>query len=154
MGPLATKNMLDNCERQVQDAVKKGARVLHGGRSMNKGFYFEPTLLTNIKSNMLVANEETFAPIATIIVVDNEEEAIKEANRSVYGLGTSIWTKDLKKGEELSKKIEAGCVYVNKKVRSDPRMPFGGVKDSGLGRELGEYGLKEFVNIKSVIIEK
>jgi succinate-semialdehyde dehydrogenase/glutarate-semialdehyde dehydrogenase len=154
MGPLATKNMLDGCERQVKDAIDKGAKVLCGGKKMGKGFYFLPTLLTNIKQNMLVANEETFAPIATVIVVNNEEEAIKEANRSIYGLGSSIWTKDLKKGEELSKKIEAGCVYVNKKVRSDPRMPFGGIKESGLGRELGEYGLKEFVNIKSIIIEK
>ncbi len=154
MGPLANKSMHDNCQRQVEDAVKKGASVLHGGHSMKKGFYFMPTLITNVKSSMLVANEETFAPIAVIITVKNEQEAIKEANRSVYGLGCSIWTKDLKKGEELSKQIEAGCVYVNKKVRSDPRMPFGGVKDSGLGRELGSYGLKEFVNIKSVIIEK
>ncbi len=154
IGPLANKNMLENAERQVKDAIAKGAKILYGGHTLQKGYYFMPTVITNIKKNMLVANEETFGPIATIIVVKDEKEAIEEANRSIYGLGASIWTKNIKHAEELIKRIEAGSVYVNKKVRSDPRLPFGGIKNSGIGRELGEYGLKEFVNIKSIIIEK
>ena len=154
MGPLATKSMLDGCEKQVEDAIAKGAKILYGGKKMGKGYYFMPTLISNVKPNMLVFQEETFAPIAVVITVKDEDEAIKVANNSKYGLGASIWTKDIKKGEELSKKIEAGSVYINKKVRSDPRMPFGGIKESGLGRELGSYGLKEFVNVKSIIVEK
>ena len=122
----------------------------------NKGFgyYFEPTVISNVTKDMFVANEETFCPLAVIIRVKNEQEAIEEANRSRYGLGASLWTRKLEQAERLAKELETGIVCINKKVRSDPRLPYGGIKDSGLGRELGEAGIKEFVNIKSIVVEK
>ncbi len=154
MGPLNNIDSLNLVNEQIKDAVKKGAKVLLGGKAMNRGYFFEPTVITNVKKWMRVANEETFCPVAVVIEVKDEKEAIEEANRSIYGLGCSIWTKNIANAEKLSKLIETGIVCINKKVRSDPRMPFGGIKQSGYGRELGEYGLTEFCNVKSVVIEK
>lgn len=155
IGPLAKPELVDALERQVKDAVSKGAKVLYGGCRLNtRGNFFMPTVITNVKEEMEIFKEETFGPVAPIIIVKDEEEAIKIANNTNFGLGASIWTKNLKKGEILAKEIEAGVVFINGLVRSDPRLPFGGVKDSGIGRELSHYGLKEFVNIKTVVIER
>ena len=151
VGPLVNEDQVEQIEEQVKDAIKKGAQVLTGAkRPERKGFFYMPTVLTNIKNNMKVANEEVFGPVAPIIAFNDEKEAIEIANSSEYGLGASIWTKDENKALEIAKRIEAGDVFINAVVKSDPRMPFGGVKKSGIGRELSKYGLREFVNIKGI----
>lgn len=154
VGPLVRKEQLFNLEKQVNNSVKKGAKVLVGGRRIKrKGYFYEPTVLTNIKNNMQVIKEEVFGPVMPVLVVNNDEEAINEANNSEYGLGASLWTKDLRKAEYYANKIQTGFVSVNQVVKSDPRLPFGGIKNSGIGRELSRYGLLEFCNIKSVVIK-
>ena len=151
MGPLVNKEALDNISSIVENAKNKGAEILLGGSKIDgKGHYYSPTILTNIKPDMRVATEETFGPVAPITVVEDENEAINLANDIEFGLGASIWTEDLKKAEKLSRQIESGIVSVNNVVISDPRIPFGGIKHSGFGRELSRYGMLEFVNIKSV----
>ena len=151
IGPLVNKEALDNISSIVENAKNKGAEILLGGSKIDgKGHYYSPTILTNIKPDMRVATEETFGPVAPITVVDDENEAINLANDIEFGLGASIWTEDLKKAEKLSRQIESGIVSVNNVVISDPRIPFGGIKHSGFGRELSRYGMLEFVNIKSV----
>ena len=151
VGPLVNKDGLTQIEMQVHDAVGKGAMILAGGKRLErKGYFYKPTVLSNIKNNMKVVTEEVFGPVAPIIIVNDEEEAIKVANNSEFGLGASIWTSDEAKGLEIAKKIEAGDVFINSIVKSDPRMPFGGIKKSGIGRELSKYGLREFVNIKGI----
>src|SRR3989338_8976156 len=150
MGPLVNKAQAEQIEEQVNDAVKKGANVLVGGkRPDRKGFFYMPTVLINVNSSMKVVKEEVFGPVAPIIIVNDEKEALETANSSEYGLGASIWTKNESKGLKMAGQIEAGCVFINSVVKSDARMPFGGVKKSGIGRELSKYGLKEFVNVKS-----
>ncbi len=153
LGPIANKSGFDTISNIVKDAKVKGATVLLGGEPVDKdaeGFFYKPTILTGVTSDMKIAKEETFGPIAPITIVENESEAIKIANDSEYGLGASIWTRDLSKAEKLSRRIESGIVSVNNVVVSDPRVPFGGVKHSGFGRELSRYGMLEFVNVKSV----
>lgn len=153
IGPLAKPEIRADLERQINDAVSKGAKVLVGGKSVNgKGYFFEPTLLTNITKDMAVYYEETFGPVMTLFTVENAEAAIAMANDSEYGLGASIWTKNSELAEKMAGEIESGFVSINGMVKSDPRLPFGGVKKSGFGRELGSYGIKEFVNIKSVLV--
>nr|WP_299291836.1 NAD-dependent succinate-semialdehyde dehydrogenase [Nitrosopumilus sp.] len=151
IGPLSSKDGFDTISEIVEDAKEKGAEILLGGKQKgDKGYFYEPTILTNVKSNMRIANEETFGPVAPITIVENESEAIKMANDIEFGLGATIWTKDLAKAEKISRRIESGIVSVNNVVVSDPRIPFGGIKHSGFGRELSRYGMLEFVNIKSV----
>ena len=151
IGPLSSKEGLDTISGIVEDAKEKGAEILLGGSQLeDKGFFYKPTILTNVKANMRIANEETFGPVAPITIVENESEAIKLANDIEFGLGASIWTKDLAKADKMSRRIESGIVSVNNVVLSDPRIPFGGIKHSGFGRELSRYGMLEFVNIKSV----
>ncbi len=151
IGPLVNKEAVENISSMVDDAKKKGAEILTGGdRIGNKGYFYRPTILTNLKPEMRISNEETFGPVAPITVFDDEKDAIRFANDSEYGLGASIWTDNLKKAETLSKQIESGIVTVNNVVISDPRVPFGGIKHSGYGRELSKYGMLEFVNIKSI----
>src|SRR3989338_7071720 len=151
VGPLVNEDQVEQIEEQVNDAVKKGAEVLAGGkRPDRKGFFYMPTVLTNVKNTMKVVKEEVFGPVAPIIIVNDEKEAVEIANSSEYGLGASVWTRDETRGLKLARQIEAGCVFINAVVKSDPRMPFGGVKKSGIGRELSKYGLKEFVNVKGV----
>jgi acyl-CoA reductase-like NAD-dependent aldehyde dehydrogenase len=151
IGPLVNASGLKNIDSQVKDSIKEGAEVLTGGeRTGSKGYFYKPTVLKNVTPNMRIAEEEVFGPVAPIIVADDEVEAIKLANDSRYGLGASIWTEDLDKAEKLSSIVESGIVSVNNIVASDPRVPFGGVKKSGFGRELSRYGMLEFVNIKSV----
>ena len=151
LGPISSKDGFETISGIVEDAKEKGAEILLGGSKIEgKGFFYEPTILTNVKPNMRIANEETFGPVAPITIVENESEAIKLANESEFGLGASIWTKDLAKADKMSRRIESGIVSVNNVVISDPRIPFGGIKHSGFGRELSRYGMLEFVNLKSV----
>ena len=151
LGPISSKDGFETISGIVEDAKEKGAEILLGGSKIDgKGFFYEPTILTNVKPNMRIANEETFGPVAPITIVENESEAIKLANESEFGLGASIWTKDLAKADKMSRRIESGIVSVNNVVISDPRIPFGGIKHSGFGRELSRYGMLEFINLKSV----
>lgn len=151
MGPLSSKESFETISGIVEDAKEKGAEILLGGSKIDgKGYFYQPTILTNIKPNMRIVKEETFGPVAPITIVKNESEAIKLANDIEFGLGASIWTQDLTKADKISRRIESGIVSVNNVVLSDPRIPFGGIKHSGFGRELSRYGMLEFVNIKSV----
>jgi acyl-CoA reductase-like NAD-dependent aldehyde dehydrogenase len=151
IGPLVNASGLKKIDSQVKESVKEGAEVLTGGEQIGKkGYFYKPTVLKNVSPKMSIAQEEVFGPVAPIIVADDEVEAIELANNSDYGLGASIWTQDLDKAERLSSSVESGIVSVNNVVASDPRVPFGGVKKSGFGRELSRYGMLEFVNIKSV----
>ena len=151
IGPLVNASGLKKIDSQVKESVKEGAEVLTGGEQIGKkGYFYRPTVLKNVNPKMQIAQEEVFGPVAPIIVTDSEVEAIELANDSEYGLGASIWTQDLDKAERLSSSVESGIVSVNNVVASDPRVPFGGVKKSGFGRELSRYGMLEFVNIKSV----
>lgn len=151
IGPLVNKEGMDRIEGLVNDAIKNGAEVLVGGKRLkDKGYFYSPTILSKITTKMRVSSEETFGPVAPITIVEDEKEAISLANDSKFGLGASIWTQDLVKAERLSKSIESGIVTINNVVISDPRVPFGGIKHSGFGRELSRYGMLEFVNIKSI----
>ncbi len=154
VGPQARVDLRDELHQQVAASMEKGAICLLGGRVQEgKGAFYPPTVLTNVKKGMPAYDEEIFGPVAAIISVKDEKEAIRVANDSPFGLGAAVFTKDLAKGERLAvHEIEAGCCFVNALVRSDPRLPFGGVKESGYGRELSHYGIKEFVNIKTVCI--
>ena len=152
LGPLVNAKALKTIESQVNDSIKEGAEVLTGGEQKvgSKGYFYKPTILGNITPNMRIVNEEVFGPVAPILIAENENEAIKLANDSEFGLGASIWTQDLENAEVLSSIIKSGIVSVNNVVVSDPRVPFGGIKKSGFGRELSRYGMLEFVNIKSI----
>ncbi len=153
IGPLARKEFLIKLDKQVKDSIKQGAKLLYGGNKINgKGYFFNSTMLST-KNNTRIFKEETFGPVFASMKVNNDFEAIKEANNTQFGLGASLWTKDLKKGMEYAKEIESGVVFINGFVKSDPRLPFGGVKNSGIGRELSRYGLLEFCNIKSVVAD-
>lgn len=151
LGPLSSKDALESIEDIVHDTIKNGGEILTGGERVgSKGYFYKPTIIKNVNPKMLIAREEVFGPVAPIIVVEDEMEAVRLANDSDFGLGASIWTRDLDKAEKLSREIESGMVTVNNVVVSDPRVPFGGVKKSGFGRELSRYGLLEFVNIKNI----
>ncbi|MFW5703882.1 MAG: NAD-dependent succinate-semialdehyde dehydrogenase [Patescibacteria group bacterium] len=154
IGPIAREDLREQLDHQVRRSVEMGAELLLGGKIIDRpGYYYEPTILTNVKKGMPVYDDETFGPVATVIVVKDEDEAVEVANDTHLGLGASIWTEDLTRAQELAGRIEAGNVFINKMVTSDPRWPTGGIKKSGYGRELGEHGIKEFVNIKAVIAE-
>jgi acyl-CoA reductase-like NAD-dependent aldehyde dehydrogenase len=151
LGPVVNAKSLENMEGIVSRTIKSGAELLTGGeRANNKGYFFSPTIFKNVQTEMEIAQEEVFGPIAPIITAEDEKEAMRIANDSKFGLGACIWTQDLEKAERLSEKVESGIVTVNSMVVSDPRVPFGGIKSSGFGRELSRYGMLEFVNIKSV----
>jgi succinate-semialdehyde dehydrogenase / glutarate-semialdehyde dehydrogenase len=154
VGPLARHDLRDTLHRQVEGSMAKGARVLLGGSIPNNpGAYYPPTVLTDVAKGMPAFDEEVFGPVAAVIPVKNEEAAIATANDSVYGLGGGVLTRDLARGERIAaERIESGMVFVNDAVRSDSRLPFGGVKESGYGRELSHYGIREFVNIKTVYL--
>jgi len=155
VGPLAKEESLQNLDRQVKQSIKKGAKLLIGGKIKNgKGYFYMPTIITNVKKNMPVFKEETFGPVAAIIKARDEKHAIELANASDYGLSAGIYMQDIKKGEEVANQIEVGIVFVNKIVSSDIRFPIGGIKNSGYGRELSYYGIKEFTSPKTIIIEK
>lgn len=155
VGPLANQQMVDDVDKQVKDSISMGAKVLHGGKIENSaGYFYPPTIISNTSLEMPVFNQETFGPIFAIIGVEDSYEAVKVANSSMYGLGANVFTKDIEKAQnEIAPKIESGAVFINGPVKSDPRLPFGGVKKSGYGRELSHYGIKEFVNIKTVWVK-
>jgi succinate-semialdehyde dehydrogenase/glutarate-semialdehyde dehydrogenase len=136
---------------QVEASVAKGAKVLLGGAPLErKGYFYPPTILAEVRPGMPAYHEEFFGPVASVIRVRDAEEAVAVANATPFGLGGSVWTRDAARGEAVAARIEAGAVFVNGLVKSDPRLPFGGVKTSGYGRELSHYGIKEFVNIQTV----
>lgn len=150
VGPLVREEQLREVESQVKDAVIKGAGVLLGGeRPSGRGFFYLPTVLGKTSPDMRVVREEVFGPVAPIIVARDRAEAVRIANGSEFGLGASVWSGDEETALAVARDLEAGLVFINSVVKSDPRMPFGGVKKSGIGRELSKYGLKEFVNVKS-----
>jgi succinate-semialdehyde dehydrogenase/glutarate-semialdehyde dehydrogenase len=154
VGPLATAAIRDEVDEQVRVSIDAGARVLTGGRPMEgRGFYYPPTILADIPEDAPAYREEVFGPVASLFRVASIVEAIALANDSQFGLGSSVWTRDEAERRRFVAEIEAGMTYVNAMVASDPRLPFGGVKQSGYGRELGTFGIHEFVNIKSVWIE-
>lgn len=151
VAPLAREDILDNLHRQVAESRSKGAKLSCGGEQYDsKGFYYRPTVLTGVTPEMAVFREETFGPIAPIMPFSDAEEAVALANMTDYGLGASLWTGDRERAAEIAPRLEAGCLFVNDFVKSDPRLPFGGVKRSGYGRELGWFGIREFTNVKSV----
>ncbi len=154
MGPMARPDLVDEVHAQVEKSIQMGARLVTGGKRLDgPGNYYAPTILADVEKGMPAYDEETFGPVAAIIVVKDEEEAIAVANDSPYGLGGSVWTGDPQRGERVARRIETGMVFVNSLVLSTPKMPFGGVKRSGYGRELSEYGPKEFMNIKTICIQ-
>lgn len=154
VGPQADPDLMAELHEQVQASVDAGATVLTGGEPLDReGAYYPPTVLTDIPEGCPADTEETFGPVASVYEVADEAEALAVANDTDFGLGASIWTEDRARGERLATGVDAGCVYINEMTKSDPRVPFGGVKDSGYGRELSEVGIKEFVNPKTVWVE-
>lgn len=155
MGPLARKDLRDFVHEQVLQSIEKGATCILGGKIPEKGHaFYPPTILINVKKGMPAYDEEIFGPVAAVITAEDEADAVRIANDTVFGLGAAIFTKDILKGEEIAKtKLNAGSCFVNTFVKSDPRLPFGGINQSGYGRELGIYGIKEFVNIKTVYVK-
>jgi succinate-semialdehyde dehydrogenase/glutarate-semialdehyde dehydrogenase len=153
VGPQARIDLRDSLHRQVEESVKRGAQRLLGGEiPTGPGAYYPPTLLAGVDKGMPAFDEETFGPVAAVIRAKDEGDAVRLANDSAFGLGASLWTQDRARAQRLAAQIEAGAIFVNGIVKSDPRLPFGGIKRSGYGRELSEYGIREFVNIKSVWI--
>lgn len=153
LGPLATPQGVEDLERDVQKTVAAGARVLTGGKKLERpGNFYAPTVLTDIPKNSPAYREELFGPVASIFRAKNLQDAIRIANDSRFGLGASAWTNDETECEQLVSEIQAGMVFINRMVASDPRLPFGGVKQSGYGRELGPFGIREFTNIKTVSV--
>jgi succinate-semialdehyde dehydrogenase / glutarate-semialdehyde dehydrogenase len=151
LGPLAREDLLDELHQQVIRTTEAGALLRTGGQRLpRKGYFYAPTVLGRVEPGMAAFDEETFGPVAAVVRARDRQHAVELANRSRYGLGASIWTADAAAGEAMAAEIEAGAVFINDIVKSDPRMPFGGIKRSGYGRELAEFGIREFVNIKSV----
>jgi succinate-semialdehyde dehydrogenase/glutarate-semialdehyde dehydrogenase len=151
VGPQAREDLMHELHGQVEASLEKGAKVLLGGAPLERrGYFYPPTILTELKPGMAAYHEELFGPVASVIRVRDEKEAVEVANASPFGLGGSVWTADSARGETVAGQVEAGAVFVNGLVKSDPRLPFGGVKISGYGRELSHYGIKEFVNIQTV----
>jgi succinate-semialdehyde dehydrogenase/glutarate-semialdehyde dehydrogenase len=155
LGPQASIQLRDELHDQVLKSVKQGAELILGGIIPEiDGAYYPSTILKNVKPGMAAFDEELFGPVAALIKAKDEDEAIELANKNIFGLGAAVFTKDLKHGEQIAKeKLNAGCCYVNDFVKSDPRLPFGGIKESGYGRELSSFGIKEFVNIKTVYVK-
>jgi len=150
---LARPDLVNNLERQVNSSVKEGASVIiKGGRKEENSNFYLPVLLTNINRDMSVYKEEVFGPVAILLTFKDEKEAVEIANDSNYGLGAAVWSNDLKRAQKISLALEAGAIAINNMLKSDPRMPFGGIKRSGFGRELSKEGIHEFVNAKSISI--
>lgn len=154
MGPLASKQFREELQFQVEQSIEKGANCTLGGKiPEGKGAFYPPTILINVQPGMPAYDDELFGPVASVILAKDEEEAIEIANDTPFGLGAAVFTTDLKRGERIaSDALRAGTVFVNDHVKSDPRLPFGGIKESGYGRELSLYGIREFMNIKTVVV--
>jgi len=153
IGPLARHDLRENLERQISGSIRMGARLLTGGKRWgDRGAFYTPTVLADVTPDMPVFSEETFGPVAALVGVRDADQAIDLANRTEYGLGANLWTRDIATAETLARRIESGQVFINGMVASDPRLPFGGVKHSGFGRELSSFGIREFVNIQTVWI--
>ncbi len=155
LGPLARHDLRVQLHRQVDKSVKQGAKLLLGGAiPLGPGAFYPPTVLTRVRPGMAAYQEELFGPVAALIEVADEQEAIRTANDTVFGLGAAVFTRDTKRGERIAvQELQAGGCFVNDSVKSDPRLPFGGIKESGYGRELAESGIKEFINVKTVYIK-
>ncbi len=154
VGPQARPDLRDDLHKQVIDSVAKGARLLLGGEiPPGKGSFYPPTVLADVKPGMPAYEEELFGPVASILAARDEADAVRIANDRIFGLGAAVFTRDVARGERVARELDAGCTFVNTLVASDPRLPFGGIKESGYGRELGTYGIKEFVNIKTVYVK-
>jgi len=155
IGPQASITLRDELHEQVEKSIKLGAKLLLGGKIPEiDGAWYPPTVLSNVKKGMPAFDEELFGPVAALIKANDEAEAIEIANDSIFGLGAAVFTQDVKRGEKIAKeKLQAGCCFVNAFVKSDPRLPFGGIKESGYGRELSSFGIREFTNIKTVYIK-
>jgi succinate-semialdehyde dehydrogenase/glutarate-semialdehyde dehydrogenase len=154
VGPLARADLRDTLARQVERSVAAGAQVMVGaGSQPGRGYFYQPTVLDRVRPDMEVFREETFGPAAAVVRVKNEAAAIAVANATPFGLGASLWTADIEKAKRLARDMESGSVFVNEMVASDPRLPFGGIKASGYGRELGEFGIREFTNVQTVWIQ-
>ena len=153
IAPMARRDLLDDLHVQVEKSIRMGARLITGGKPLDRpGNFYAPTLLSEVRKGMPAYDEETFGPVAALITVKDEGEAVAVANDTPFGLGASIWTRDLERGKRVALQIESGMVFVNEMSMSLPQMPFGGVKRSGYGRELSDYGIKEFVNIKTICL--
>lgn len=153
IGPLATEQILKDVDDQVKTSIAAGAHILTGGKRIERaGNFYEPTVLANIPVNSPAYCEEVFGPVALLFRVNSVDDAIALANNTTFGLGAAAWTNDAQERDRFIEELEAGCVFINGMVASDPRLPFGGIKNSGYGRELGEFGIREFVNVKSVWI--
>jgi acyl-CoA reductase-like NAD-dependent aldehyde dehydrogenase len=146
-------DLLENLEAQVHDTLAAGASLCTGGRRLDRpGFFYEPTVVANVTPGMPMFDTETFGPVAAVIRANDAAHAVELANRSSFGLGASLWTRDIPRGEALASNLESGSAFINGMVASDPRLPFGGVKKSGYGRELGTIGIREFTNAQTVWI--
>lgn len=153
VAPLARPEFVDDIDYLVQQSVDMGALVILGGKKLdNESNFYLPTILSHVTPEMPVFKEETFGPVMPVTRAKNEKEAIELANQSSYGLGGCVWTKDIKRGESIARQVNTGCIFVNGLVKSDPRLPFGGINKSGYGRELSHLGIREFVNIKTIWI--
>ncbi|HEV8595283.1 MAG TPA: NAD-dependent succinate-semialdehyde dehydrogenase [Thermoplasmata archaeon] len=153
VGPLARADLRETVHRQVVESEARGAKLHLGGKPIEgPGFFYRPTVLANVRAGMRAYEEEVFGPVAAIVRAEDERDAIRIANDTKYGLGASVWTSDRGRGLRVAGEIEAGMVSINQRVQSDPRLPFGGVKSSGFGRELGAHGIREFVNVKTVVV--
>jgi succinate-semialdehyde dehydrogenase/glutarate-semialdehyde dehydrogenase len=151
IAPMARTDLRDSLHAQVKRSLAMGAILLTGGEFIGaQGAYYAPTILDHVRPGMPAFDEELFGPVAALVRVKNAEEAIQLANHTSFGLAGSVWTRDTTRGEAIARQIQAGCTFVNGVVKSDPRLPFGGIKESGFGRELCYHGIREFVNIKTV----
>jgi succinate-semialdehyde dehydrogenase/glutarate-semialdehyde dehydrogenase len=156
LGPMARADLRDELHGQVERSVAAGARLLLGGTVPDReGAWYPPTVLAGVRAGMPVYAEETFGPVASILPAKDEDDAVNIANDSPFGLGAAVFTADRARGERIARdRLHAGCCFVNDFVKSDPRLPFGGIKESGYGRELALFGLREFINVKSVFVRK
>ena len=153
IGPMARGDLRESLEQQLEASIKMGAKIALGGKRLErKGYFLAPTIVTDITPEMSLFREETFGPVAAVIRARDAEHAVELANDSIFGLGGNLWTRDIERGRALASQLESGGVFINGMTASDPRLPFGGVKHSGYGRELSSFGIREFVNIQTVWI--
>lgn len=160
VGPMARKDLMDKLDDQVKLCVSQGAKVLAGGSKaslsgeLSNGFFYQPTVLSNVTTDNFAFHNELFGPVFVVVAAENADHAVQLANESIYGLGGSVYSKDVKKASKIAEKLECGMAFVNGVVRSSPEMPFGGVKESGYGRECGSEGILEWCNAKTMVVDK